>query len=142
MQNLSIATQSPQRSSRCLSQSRNKRCFCPILAGGFRLHQAACPLYNRSWQSRARTKRLAFSSHWLGLSVEAALFVSTGAGGLSISPTLRFHPIVPLESPAFDILLRMVCYTDLTADQILVLNKSIIRDLQQAFDEGKASPLR
>jgi hypothetical protein len=34
----------------------------------------------------------------------------------------------------------MQYYLDLTANQILDLNKSIIRDLQQALDEGKASP--
>jgi hypothetical protein len=129
-----------QRSSRCLNQSRNKRCFCPKLTGGFRLHQAACPLYNRSWQSKARSKRLVFSSPWLGLSAEAAIFISTGAGGLSISPTLRFHPIVPYDSPAFNILSRMLYCSSNTADQILFINKSIIRDLQKAFDEGVASP--
>lgn len=77
-------------------------------------------------------------SQWLGSSLKIVMSMTTGAGGLSISPQLNFRAIVSSDSPAFKLVNRIRNYS-------LELYQSggidfIWQKLYQLFCQGKAAP--
>ncbi|KAJ0422734.1 hypothetical protein BJY00DRAFT_310748 [Aspergillus carlsbadensis] len=118
-------------------RGRHKRCFCPGIPGLIQSHQRACPLYNP--RANARTARVALSSQWLGISIEVSFSLYRWANGVTISPTLRYHPIVSARSPAFQILLQRPPPGS-SLDEEASFYEKAIQDLRQLFLDGKASP--
>ncbi|KAL4881802.1 hypothetical protein BJY04DRAFT_217871 [Aspergillus karnatakaensis] len=118
-------------------------CRCPRQRASFypglnRAHRAGCPLYNCQRQA-ITTRRFAFGSRWLGLSVEALISIQSGTQGLGIYPGLRFHNIVPDDSPGFDLVSKRP-HRDSTPEEVSQFYAVVIRSLHQLFDSGKASP--
>ncbi|KAL2846499.1 hypothetical protein BJX68DRAFT_268589 [Aspergillus pseudodeflectus] len=116
---------------------RHKRCFCPGIPGLIQSHHRTCPLYNP--RANARTARVALSSQWLGISIEVSLSFYRWANGLTISPTLRYHPIVSVNSPAFQIISRMPPLGS-RLEEVSSFYETAIQELRQLFLDGKASP--
>lgn len=74
----------------------------------------------------------------LSRAVQASITVTRGAGGLSISPKLTFSPIVPSNSPVFQVFTvasRIDGYYDVRTHLY-----TIVKTLERLFDKGKASP--
>lgn len=65
--------------------------------------------------------------------------IENGTQGFALSPTLRFHGIVPRDSPAFD-LIRHLTDEYSSPQQDEEISNQAIRSLQQLFNEGRASP--
>ena len=80
--------------------------------------------------------RRMFCNKILRFSASVSLEITTGAGGLAISPKLEFHALVPWDSPAFQLI------WDAYKNLILQSNASTIqethRKLFELFDEKRA----
>ncbi|OJI98805.1 hypothetical protein ASPVEDRAFT_80437 [Aspergillus versicolor CBS 583.65] len=98
-----------------------------------------CPRHKHFTHTKTQSKSFTFTSSWFGLSIEAAISISKRANGLSISPTLHFHAIVPDDSPAFE-LMRNWPEWAATAEEIASHFNMVVQELQQLFDQGRATP--
>ncbi|KAL2787493.1 hypothetical protein BJX66DRAFT_283056 [Aspergillus keveii] len=114
---------------------RHKRCFCPGIPGLIQSHQRACPLS----RVNARTARVALSSQWLGISIEVSLSFYRWANDLTICPTLRYHPIMSEDSPAFQIVSQRPLLGS-RSEEVASFYERAIQQLRQLFLAGKASP--
>jgi hypothetical protein len=65
--------------------------------------------------------------------------MTRGAGGFSISPSLRYTRIVPLDSPAFA-LLNINMDNFVTAKEMQACFDICIRELSRLYSERKALP--
>ncbi|RDW78887.1 uncharacterized protein DSM5745_05739 [Aspergillus mulundensis] len=120
---------------------RRRMCLCPEISSLIQIHQRSCPLNRGSAGSNSWTKRFAFASQWLGISVEAMISISRAANGFMICPSLRYHPIVSKDSPAFLILYRSPIGWEHGPPDWDNFDETVIHDLRQLFEAKKASPL-
>ncbi|KAI9924721.1 hypothetical protein MW887_006577 [Aspergillus wentii] len=126
-------------------QSRTRRCpdttcLCPQqLDTIYQIHIPSCLFYKSPLSTRVLTKKFTFCSQWLGLSVKAAISFAKGSSGLSISPLLQFQAIVPHDSGAFGIVSRPPPLNE-KPEAVARFYDYMIHNLQQLFDERKASP--
>lgn len=98
-----------------------------------------CPRHKHFTHTKTQSKRFTFTSSWFGLSIEAAISVSRRANGLSISPTLHFHAIVPDNSPAFELVGKWP-NRGLTPEELAIHYNGVVLELQRLFDQGRATP--
>lgn len=99
----------------------------------------SCPRHKHSMRTTRRSKKLILASSWFGFSIEAAISISRRANGLSITPTLNFHAIVPDDSPAFK-LVRSLQWPDATPEEAARHFNEVLQELQRLFDQGRATP--
>ena len=90
-----------------------------------RCHDRHCPFHQ--WERRVSVR--IYISYLLCGAVRASFNIKQGAGGTSISPLLRYHPIVPNNSPAF----KVISSGRSTA-------KLSLTRMRQLFEKGEASP--
>ncbi|KAL3477308.1 hypothetical protein BJX99DRAFT_269908 [Aspergillus californicus] len=124
IRNIASTIQEPPSISRPYVRETHPGCIC---YRALRMSRP-CPQHNRSKGTTVFTKSYSVASVWLGVFVEARITIRNRANRVSICPDLAFHAIVPYNSPAFAVL---VC-----GDRSI----KVIRDLQELFDAGRASP--
>ncbi|KAL3451420.1 hypothetical protein BJX65DRAFT_219815 [Aspergillus insuetus] len=100
--------------------------------------------HRKKWQDNETKKvislvyRHAVCNRFLRYTVRASLTVTRSVGGYSISPSLQFRAIVPIDLPAFSLLMTTIYRLKQGGN-----NQPIIRDtrtdLFKMFDSGKAS---
>lgn len=83
--------------------------------------------------------RQTFCNRILRFSASVSLEITTGAGGLAISPKLEFHAIVQRDSPAFQLLWDALEDLGLQPDASITIQKTH-RKLFELFDERRALP--
>ncbi|KAL2838778.1 hypothetical protein BJX68DRAFT_248611 [Aspergillus pseudodeflectus] len=93
----------------------------------------SCPRHGYSTMVRSWTKKFAFASLWLGFSVKATITISRAANGLSISPNVAFHGIVPDDSPGFSLVSKYGTRRSFRGNSYV---NNIIREFQSLFDKG------
>ncbi|KAJ5338597.1 hypothetical protein N7452_005325 [Penicillium brevicompactum] len=80
-------------------------------------------------QTQARTtKRICSSSRWLGYVIGISFNMTTGAGGLSICPTLDVNPVIFSDNPGYqriELLLDSINWNDNFDDDFEALQSSI-----------------
>ncbi|KAL4948590.1 hypothetical protein BDW69DRAFT_90646 [Aspergillus filifer] len=104
----------------------------------FTTHQRSCPLHMRQQQTTVASINYAFCNRVLGLSVMFTMTLRRGAGAMSISPTLKVHPVVSDHSPAFQLLNKTHLNLKGRATPEVV---DLARDsLINLFRNGEASP--
>ena len=114
-------------------------------------HSFTCPLYIRTEATTTLGLKMAFYGRLLAKTVQATISITAGAGGCSINPCLKFHAVVPNDSPAFLILNyrafrkrfpRNQSPTTSPSQSIEVCDffQSTLQDLYELFQDGRASP--
>lgn len=101
-------------------------------------HDSACQLESQSRMVLSLHTRRTFCSRLLSFSLLASLTVTKGAGGFSISPSVRFLAVVPPDSPAFRLLNDAGRKLRLQGDKTVIEHSH--RRLLELFQDGEASP--
>ena len=109
-------------------------------------HSATCPLYIRTETTTTVGFKMGYYGRLLANTVRATISITTGAGGYSINPCLKFHAVVPNSSPAFRLLdhkiSREFLYTEPLPQSKTVCDyfNSALKQLYELFQDGRASP--
>ena len=109
-------------------------------------HSVTCPLYIRTEATTTVGFKIVFYRRLLANIVRATISITTGAGGCSINSGLKFHAVVPSDSPAFLILrnetFRERFHTTLPpqSKEMCDYLKSALEQLYELFKRGRASP--
>ncbi|KAL5337388.1 hypothetical protein BJX70DRAFT_399691 [Aspergillus crustosus] len=106
----------------------------------FSLHEKSCPLHADGQQVFGVAGSYTFCTRLLGLSVQAVMMLTRGAGGLAISPMIRVQAVVSPHSPAFSFL-RHAAWSDCrSAPELNSLVERVQTTLLRMFDDGRAAP--
>lgn len=131
-------TRSQQHSSSRSSYSR-KTSWTVSMHSANTDHHHDCP--HSAWveSSWSLNFRLAYYSRLLARAVQASVSFTKGAGGLSLSPTMRLRSLVPSESPAFALIGERFPW-EMSANDIETVVNQRVQSLRQIFQDRKASP--
>ena len=104
------------------------------------VHRQDCLLFNNAQETKKLGLRVSFSGTLLQGAIEAALSMTRGYGGFSISPVLSFNIVVPSDTGPFKIL--GFCFNNGTfsAADMRATFEFKIRELVQLYQDRKASP--
>ena len=107
-------------------------------------HSVTCPLYIRTQATTILGFKMVYYGRLLANTVRATISITTGAGGYSINPCLRFHAMVPNSSPAFWLLDWNILSNRLTPPpqpkEVSDYFDFALRQLYDLFRDGRASP--
>lgn len=109
-------------------------------------HSIDCPLYIGTEATTTAGLKLAYYSRLLANTVGATLSITSGAGGFSINPCLRFRARVSSNSPAFRLLDQYVLRGRLEStstsqtNEICEVFESTLRQMYDLFKDKAASP--
>ena len=115
-------------------------------------HHRTCSLVASSTATTMAKVRIKRSGALLAGAIEASITITRGAGGLSISPTLRYAHVVPRDSVLFELVSPRGVYsyrlpTSASGRSRSMKNSDLessleisIRGLVGLFRDGKASP--
>lgn len=104
-------------------------------------HHHKCPVYNETKHERMLGFNLSYCGTLLAAKVKASLSITRGGGGLAISPTLSFCPIVPTTAENFELFAHNVKHSFLvTNDELHEDFDMPVQRLQRLYSERKASP--
>ena len=109
-------------------------------------HSFTCPLYIGTKATTTVGFKLDYYGRLLANTIRATISITTGAGGYSINPYLKFYAIVPKSSPAFRLLdyeifrERFLTTPALQSKAVSDYYKNTLRQLYELFKDGKASP--
>jgi hypothetical protein len=110
-----------------------------IMISNSRSHHQACPRYGEFAQEKILSLYLSYCGLFLAAAIKATLSITRGAGGFSISPSLRYTRIVPSDSPSFA-LLNINLDNFETAKEMQACFDTCIRQLSRLYSERKALP--
>lgn len=96
-------------------------------------HELACPYYKHSERVDIIGAKYTDCARVLGYSIAVAMSLTHGAGGLAISPQLKFRAVVSKDSPAFQLLDRGLAYGYRP-------DGNLLGKLCKLFQDGEASP--
>ncbi|KAE8315369.1 FAD binding domain-containing protein [Aspergillus transmontanensis] len=104
-------------------------------------HSSSCNYRRSVYGSRNAAKRFSFICTFFGLSVSASISIFKEPRGFRVAPHLTFRATVPFDSPAF-VLVNKLAYSDpnSTSESAVNLVNTVIAQLYQLYDEGKAQP--
>ena len=102
-------------------------------------HRRNCPLFGQDEEAKRAGIWVSYSGPLVRGAIEAAISITRGSGGLSITPTLAFIPTVPSNSAAFEAL-NINIYRVSTAAEMQAVLLSGRHELLRLYQEGKASP--
>ena len=109
-------------------------------------HFVTCPFYIGTDATTTVGLKTTYYGRLLSNTVWATISITTGAGGLSISPCLKFRGLVPNDSPAFRLLdhiefARLVRSTPPSqTDQLCEFFENTLHQLYKLFKDRIASP--
>ncbi len=106
------------------------------------VHRRNCPLFNDAEETKQFGLRFSFSGPLLRGVIQAAISMTRGAGGFSISPMLAFNPIVSSGTGAFKIM-DIIRYSFQNIPPLVDMQATFTSQKQQLlrlYQEGKASP--
>ena len=108
-------------------------------------HSVSCPLYIRTEAATTVGFKMEYYGRLLAKTVRATVSITTGAGGFSINPCLKFHATVPKSSLPFRLLdqekLQERFLTTLALSKALSnYFDNALRQLYELFQDGRASP--
>ncbi|KOC18145.1 hypothetical protein AFLA70_156g002152 [Aspergillus flavus AF70] len=117
------------------------RCHCAASTAVSRHYSSSCNYRRSVYGSRNAAKRFSFICTFFGLSVSASMSIFKERRGFRVAPHLTFRATVPFDSPAF-MLVRKLAYIDpnSTSESAVNLVDTVIAQLYQLYDEGKAQP--
>ncbi len=104
------------------------------------VHRRDCPFFNDAEESKQFGLRISFSGPLLRGVIQAAISMTRGAGGFSISPILAFTPTVSSGTGAFKIIESIGFPDRASAVDIQAFFTFKIQQLLRLYQEGKASP--
>lgn len=103
------------------------------------VHRQDCELFCKNQATKQFGLRLSFSGQLIQGAVQAAMSITRGSGGFSISPTLTFNYIVPSRTGPFKIL--DFCFDHKTsAADMQITFEFRKQELLRLYQEDKASP--
>ena len=109
-------------------------------------HSVACPFYISTEATTTIGFKMAYYGRLLANTVRATLSITSGAGGYSINPCLKFHARVPCDSPAFLILdpetfrIRRRTTPPSQIREVCGYFENALQQLYELFRDGRASP--
>ena len=111
-----------------------------------RKHSITCPLYIGTETTATVGFKMAYYGKLLANTVKATISITSGAGGYSINPGLRFGAVVPYDSPAF-VILELTTFpggftttSPSQSKEVADYFKSALQRLYELFQDGRASP--
>lgn len=150
-----VCTCSIQRSSRQYPSLRNsnsiQKSWLASMHSENSTHTDDCPHSAWAESSWSLKFRLAYCGRLLARAVEASVSFTKGAGGLSLSPTMRLRCLVAYDSPAFALISEPFWEEpswepwekpvgEMSANDIEAVVNQRVQSLRQMFQERKASP--
>ena len=109
-------------------------------------HSITCPLYIRTEATKIVGFKMGYYGRLLANTVRATISITTGAGGYSINPSLKFHAIVPRRSPAFRLLdcktlkERFLTPSAPQSKEVSDYFENTLQQIYELFQDGRASP--
>lgn len=123
---------------RCACTHRSSAFSSGRISGNyFAGNNAECTFHTENERVITLFKRRTFYIWALKLSVQASFTITKGAGSFSISPSLVFRAIVPVDSPVFSLL--MDAEKELESQAVGATIENIHRKVFELYREGKAS---
>jgi hypothetical protein len=104
----------------------------------FTLHEQSCPFYATGKHTIGIAGSYTFCNKFLSRSVQVMMSLTTGAGTLSISQSIRFHAFVSRDSPAFKLIRDKV--QECSEGDVKVILSDMRTGLLRLFREGQAAP--
>jgi hypothetical protein len=118
-----------------------------ILAKSTKAHRKGCPLSKSSEQTQTHAVgvRTIFTSRFLRKALEISLGLTHGAGGCSLSTSIKLRTLLRNDSPAFQLFDSHDLSMKLRIQEIREADFSkymmeVLQKLKVLFSEGKASP--
>lgn len=103
------------------------------------VHRRDCPLFEEAEETKQFGFRVSYSGPLLAGTIQAAMSMTRGSGGFSISPMLAYNPTVSSDAAAFKILdIRFGYWTPAADMQATFTFRK--QELSRLYLEGKASP--
>ena len=106
-------------------------------------HDTTCPEFSHPSNSKEVGIRAPYCGYLLACAVRFSLTVSWGAGGLAISPTILFCPIVPSNSGAFALIESIESKRGFFRSPIRSkcrIFEKLLQESRELFKNGRASP--
>jgi hypothetical protein len=103
------------------------------------IHKMGCPLSTQRRSTIVLAAKYSYRSRFITRLLSFSVSISSGAGGLSISPSLTFRAIVPDSSPAFS----LFTYDSIYAFRLKSTESYcewVARELYRLFREQEAYP--
>ncbi|KAB8203410.1 FAD binding domain-containing protein [Aspergillus parasiticus] len=117
------------------------RCRCVASTAVSRYHSSSCNYRRSAYSSHNAAKRFSFICTFFGLSVSASISIFKERRGFRVAPHLTFRVTVPFDSPAFVLVNKLGCGgPNSTSESAVNLVNTVIAQLYQLYDEGKARP--
>jgi len=118
-----------------------------ILTKSTKAHRKGCPLSGSSEQTQTHAVgvRTIFTGRFLRKALEISLGLTHGAGGCSLSTSIRFRALLRNDSPAFQLfdscyLFKKLRIQGISEEDFSEYMMEALQKLKVLFSEGKASP--